>query len=60
MRSLKSLSIIVFCAFILAACGLKGPLYLPHDGSDGSAASQQQTDKDKKDSDEADQDDDGN
>ncbi|MGD8385008.1 MAG: lipoprotein [Lysobacterales bacterium] len=60
MRSLKSLSLIVFCAFVLAACGLKGPLYLPDDSSDGRSAPQQQTDKDKKDTDEADQDDDGN
>lgn len=57
MRSLKSLSIIAFCAFLLAACGLKGPLYLPDDNSDSRSAPQQQTDKDKKDTDEADQDD---
>jgi len=57
MRSFKSLTLVIISAFVLAACGLKGPLYLPSGDADGSPAAQQKNDTDKKDADRDRQDD---
>lgn len=36
MRSLKIMFVLLTCATLMGACGLKGPLYLP--GADGKPA----------------------
>jgi len=42
MHTLKTILLILLCAAVVGACGLKGPLYLP----DGESAVQQQRPQD--------------
>lgn len=41
MHTLKTILSILICAAVLAACGLKGPLYLPDENPAGESVEQQ-------------------
>jgi len=43
------LSIVIFCAIALAACGLKGPLYMPDDNATSESVKKQNNDTGEKD-----------
>ena len=47
MRSAKTTTLLLISAGLLAACGLRGPLYLPEDEESGKPATQQSTEKDQ-------------
>jgi len=58
MRSAKSTTLLLISAGLLAACGLRGPLYLPEDEESGKAATQQSTEKVQQTEDQKEKDDD--
>ena len=56
MQTVKALLLVLICISLLAACGLKGPLYLPPDDAGNKTDTEQQSgesadqEKSKKDS----------
>jgi predicted small lipoprotein YifL len=46
MQTVKTSLLIFACLLCLAACGLKGPLYLPEEGTSPPATAQQESETD--------------